>query len=101
MRYDTRRDLRSASRDSRPSRARHAFGDGRHAAQGAHHAVDLAVAMELAAARRARIDVALDPARGPGLGVARRGGDEVGFDLPTALRFARHRGCSVVVGESA
>ena len=40
-------------------------------------------------------------ARGAGLGVARRGGDQIGLDLQTALRFALHRGCSVVVGGSA
>ena len=81
--------------------AGHALGAGRGAAERAHHAVDLAVAMELSAARRARVDVALDAARGAGLGVTRRGGDEVDFDLHTALRLARHRGCSVVVGGSA
>ena len=81
--------------------ARHALDAGRAAAQGSHRAVDLAVAMELPAARRAGVDVALDAMYGAGLGVSRRGGDEVDFDLQTALRFTRHRGCSVVVGASA
>ena len=81
-------------------RAGHAFGRRRRASERAHDALDLAIAVILAAAGAARVDVLLDATCRSGLGVARRRGDEVRFDLHAYLRFTLHRGRSMLSGLS-